>query len=120
MSAFRFAIKHTGNVPLIFHSDKGSQYSSVGFREELKKFNVTQSMTSDGHCYDNAYAESFFKTLKTELIQFLKGMDWEEVRNSIFEYIECYYNRKRLHSGIGYKTPNEVYEKFYRLNEKIA
>jgi transposase InsO family protein len=63
VAAFRFAVKHSGKAPLIFHSDRGSQYSSVEFRKELDKFKVLQSMTSDGHCFDNAYAESFFKTI---------------------------------------------------------
>lgn len=120
VAAFRFAVKHSGKAPLIFHSDRGSQYSSVEFRKELERFKVLQSMTSDGHCFDNAYAESFFKTIKTELIQFVKGMGWNEIKNAIFEYIECFYNRKRLHSGIGYQTPNEVYERFYELNKNIA
>jgi len=120
LPAFRFAVKQSGKVPLIFHSDRGSQYSSVEFRKELKKLNVTQSMTSDGHCYDNAYAESFFKTIKTEFLQFSKCESWDEVKNGIFEYIECFYNRKRLHSGIGYRTPYEKYKEFYELNKKIA
>ncbi|WP_246798767.1 IS3 family transposase [Deferribacter autotrophicus] len=120
LRAFRFAVKHCGRIPSIFHSDRGSQYSSLEFRNELKRLKISQSMTSDGHCYDNAYAESFFKTVKVELVQFLKGMTWEMMKNAIFEYIECFYNRKRLHSGIGYLTPDEKYQSFCKLNEMIA
>jgi transposase InsO family protein len=120
LPAFNSAIVNAGVSPKIFHSDKGSQYSSVRFRNELKRNKVLQSMTSEGNCYDNAYAESFFKTLKSELFQFVGGLPWKRVKNAIFEYIECFYNKKRLHSGINYRTPDEVYYGVNKLKENIA
>ena len=92
---------------IIFHSDQGIQYASESFRKLLKENGFIQSMSRRGNCYDNAVTESFFHTLKTELINRIKYKTREEARRSIFEYIEIFYNRKRLHSAIGYKTPVE-------------
>ena len=90
---------------LIFHSDRGSQYSSVEVRTLLKRYDIRQSMGWMGSCYDNAISESFFHTLKTELIQFEHYGTRDEARMSIFEYIEVFYNRQRTHSAIGYYSP---------------
>ena len=92
---------------LIFHSDQGIQYASKEFRDNLKKYGMIQSMSNKGNCYDNAVTESFFHTLKTELVYFAKYDTREKARNSIFEYIEIFYNRERKHSTLGYKTPVE-------------
>ena len=92
---------------IIFHSDQGIQYASESFRKLLKAHGFIQSMSRRGNCYDNAVTESFFHTLKTELIKRNKYKTREEARRSIFEYIEIFYNRKRLHSSIGYRTPFE-------------
>jgi transposase InsO family protein len=92
---------------LIYHSDQGIQYASKEFRENLKKHGMIQSMSNKGNCYDNAVTESFFHTLKTELVYFEKYDTREEARNSVFEYIEIFYNRERKHSTLGYKTPVE-------------
>jgi len=92
---------------LIFHSDRGIQYCSEEFRAVLRKQcpMVRQSMSRKGNCWDNACAESFFKTLKVEL-DILEGKhSVKEVRTAVFEYIEVYYNRKRRHSTLGYATP---------------
>lgn len=97
---------------LIFHSDRGSQYASTAFRNILKHYNVKQSMSGKGNCYDNAVAESFFKTLKNELSKRIFKTR-KEAELEIFEYIEMYYNSKRLHSTNNYRTPNEVYDEFY-------
>jgi len=92
---------------LIFHSDRGVQYCSEEFRNLLKRLvpTVQQSMSRKGNCWDNACAESFFKTLKTEL-DILEGKhNYKEVKAALFEYIEIYYNRCRRHSALGYATP---------------
>jgi putative transposase len=94
---------------LIFHSDQGSQYSSNAFQELLKANNITQSMSRRGNCWDNSVAESFFKSLKAE-IDIYENMTFEQVKQALFEYIVVYYNNMRLHSTLGYKTPNQFEE----------
>lgn len=90
---------------IIFHSDRGSQYASDSYREILKSHSVKASMSKKGDCWDNAVAESFFHTLKTELVHHCDYESREEARASIFEYIEVFYNRQRLHSANGYEAP---------------
>ena len=92
---------------LIFHSDRGVQYCSGEFRSALTKMcpTVRQSMSRKGNCWDNACAESFFKTLKSELDVLEGKHSTTEVRAAVFEYIEIYYNRCRRHSALGYATP---------------
>lgn len=108
MAIGRAALK-TG---VIHHSDRGSQYASTGFQDLLKRHNITPSMSRRGNCWDNAPTESFFHTLKTELVYFEDYQTREEAMKSIFEYIEVFYNRKRLHSSINYQTPVD-YEKSF-------
>lgn len=106
---------------IIFHTDRGSQYTSSSFRELLKSYGIVQSNSSRGNCYDNAVTESFFHTLKTELTYWEKYQTTEEAKSSIFEYIEINYNRKRLHSSLGYLSPVEFEEKNTKeLIEKVA
>jgi transposase InsO family protein len=95
---------------LLFHSYRGVQYCAASFRERLEELcpAVRQSMSRKGNCWDNACAESFFKTLKTELETLDGRHSALEVRDSVFEYIEVYYNRKRLHSSLDYSTPAEA------------
>ncbi len=95
---------------LIHHSDRGRQYASYAYQEILRKHRITPSMSRRGNCYDNAYAESFFGTLKTELVHGKRYRSRLEARLSIFEYVEVFYNRQRKHSALGYKSP-EQYEK---------
>jgi transposase InsO family protein len=90
---------------LIFHSDRGSQYAANSFQKLLKINNAFSSMSRKGNCWDNAVAESFFKIIKSELIYHCKYATRSEARDSIFEYIETFYNRKRLHSSVGYMSP---------------
>lgn len=90
---------------LIFHSDRGVQYACHEFRNKLAEYHMIQSMSGKGNCYDNAVAESFFHTLKTELVYFEQYETKEQARQSIFEYIEVFYNRQRLHSALDYQTP---------------
>jgi len=100
-----------GNRPplkgLIFHSDRGVQYCSEEFRNKLKQLcpSVRQSMSRKGNCWDNACAESFFKTLKVELDILNGNHSFKEVKTKVFEYIEVYYNRCRRHSALGYAIP---------------
>ena len=92
---------------LIFHSDRGVQYASSRFRRVLHSCRMVQSMSRKGDCWDNAPAESFFKTLKSELIGEYVYRTRAEAQQAIFEYIEVFYNRVRRHSYLGYLTPLE-------------
>lgn len=93
------------NKGLIFHSDRGSQYAGHMFQKLLKSYYVICSMSRKGNCWDNAVAESFFKIIKSELVYHCKYDTRDEAKESIFEYIEAFYNSKRLHSSIGYLSP---------------
>ncbi len=94
---------------LVHHSDRGSQYASFEYQSLLSSHQIVSSMSRKGNCWDNAVVESFFHTLKTELIYHCKYKTREEAAQSIFEYIEVFYNRKRRHSTLGYQSP-ERYE----------
>lgn len=120
--ALMMAIVHRNPLRgIIFHSDRGSQYTSSSFRSILKNYGIVQSMSSTGNCYDNAITESFFHTLKTELTYWEKYQTRDEAKGSIFEYIEINYNRRRLHSSLGYLSPVEFEEKNRKeLIEKVA
>lgn len=89
------------------HSDRGCQYTSGPFQTLLKEQDIICSMSSTGNCFDNAAAESFFHTLKTEHVYFERYTTREEAKASIFEYVEVFYNNQRLHSTLGYKSPAE-------------
>ncbi len=93
---------------LIFHSDQGRQYASRKLRGYLSSLRISSSMSAKGNCYDNAVAESFFSTLKREEVKRKKYRDIEEARVEIFDYIEMFYNRQRVHSTLNYKAPMEV------------
>ena len=90
------------------HSDRGCQYTSTEYQAVLDKEGITVSMSRRGNCWDNAVAESFFATLKTELVHRRSWPSRGELRAAIFEYIETFYNQRRLHSTLDYKTPAEV------------
>jgi putative transposase len=101
---------------LIHHSDRGSQYTSHEFQKLLVKNKALASMSGKGNCYDNAVSESFFGTLKTELVP-KSGYQKRAIgRSGIFAYIEGFYNRSRLHSSIGYCSPDE-FEAIYWKNQ---
>ena len=104
--------KVKSKIQIIFHSDRGSQYASFEFRDQLKDNNFLESMSRKGNCYDNAVMESFFHTLKNEEVSRREYKNYEEARESIFEYIEVYYNRKRKHSALQYCTPTQVEIRF--------
>ena len=99
---------------LIHHSDRGRQYASYVYQDLLKRYGMRASMSRSGNCYDNAYLESFFGTLKTELVHGERYRTRLEARLGIFEYVEIFYNRQRRHSALGYKSPQQ-YERL--LNE---
>ncbi len=99
---------------LIVHSDQGVQYACDEFRETLKKHGFIQSMSRKGDCWDNAVAESFFKTVKTEWAYHVDLHDIHHVKREAFEYLEIFYNRERLHSTLGYQSPAEYGEKEYK------
>ena len=94
---------------LLHHSDRGVQYASEAYQELLRRAGMTGSMSGKGDCWDNAMMESFWSTLKTELVHHEHYATREEARRSIFEYIEVFYNRQRLHSSLGYVSP-EAFE----------
>lgn len=109
VDAYDMALQRRGGPPNVVHSDRGSQYASYSFRKKLKK--CKQSMSRKGNCWDNAVAESFFGALKSELIYRTCFETRKEAEMSIFEYIEIFYNRTRLHSALGYVSPAEFEEK---------
>lgn len=103
---------------IIHHSDRGSQYTSSSFKQLCELHSIKLSM-SEGSCYDNAAMESFFHTLKTELVHLNKFSTRQEAKRAIFEYIEGFYNRKRLHSTLGYLSP-EAFEDLYKEKQRIC
>lgn len=103
----------------IIHSDRGSQYAANAFRALLKKNGLRQSMSGKGNCYDNAQAESFFSRFKAELIENGVFEDINQARLEIFSYIEGYYNLRRLHSSLGYKSPIEFEQELENKNGGI-
>lgn len=120
VSAIKMAVSNRGvRQGLIFHSDRGVQYACHEFKAWLNNKGIRQSMSRKGNCWDNAVAESFFKTLKTELIYHTKFENRERARMEIFRYIEGFYNAERLHSALGYKAPNEM-EAFLILNNPLV
>jgi hypothetical protein len=107
----------TRSSRLMFHSDRGIQYACQDFRTLLKRFGIEQSMSRKGNCWDNAVAESFFKTIKTEELDRYKQIDAKEIKSLVFKYIEGWYNTNRIHSSLEGKTP---WEAFYEKSTKLA
>ena len=113
-SLLHFPLEHR----TIIHSDRGCQYTSRAFRERLARLGINQSMSAKGYCYDNAFAESAFASLKSELL--IDGQPFETkalARAAIFDYIETFYNRKRLHSSIGYQPPEAFLREYFDTNQ---
>ena len=100
---------------LVWHTDRGSQYASESHRALLKQHGIRQSMSRKGNCWDNAVSESFFHTLKTERIHHQTYQTRSDAKQTVFEYIEVFYNRERLHSANGYMSPVD-----YELQLKAA
>jgi transposase InsO family protein len=109
LAALQMALAHRQPAAgqLVHHTDRGCQYTATLYQQALASAGITCSMSRAGNCYDNAVAESFFATLKAELVE---GADWHthaEARVAIFEYLEVFYNRQRSHSTLGYLSPAE-------------
>ena len=108
IGALNMAMRNRGYPKgVILHSDRGSQYISTSYQKLITHYQLKCSMSAKGCCYDNAACESFFATLKKELIYATTFSDVQAAKNSIFQYIEAYYNRVRLHSSIDYYSPLE-------------
>ena len=108
IAAWRMAmINRPITQQLIFHSDQGIQYASYAFTDILSNYQVVQSMSRKGNCWDNAVAENFFKIMKSELVRHAEFHTILQAKTEIFEFIEIWYNRRRKHSYLGYKTPEE-------------
>jgi transposase InsO family protein len=107
MAAWTMAVRHRQPpAGLLFHSDRGVQYASLEYRTALQLAEAIASMSRKGNCYDNAVMEAFWSTLKLELIYRRETFSsTEQARQSLFEYIEVFYNRQRLHSALGYQSP---------------
>ena len=119
LNAMKMAIQRIKKTQskVILHSDQGSQYSSYEYKVFANKHNIIPSMSRRGNCYDNTVAESFFKTLKKELVRKHVFITREVAKSKIFEYIEMFYNSKRRHSYLGYISSNE-FEKRYNNSVK--
>ena len=106
--ALRMAVAARRPTPgLIFHSDRGTQYTSTEFTDLLAEHEMVQSLSRPRQCWDNAVAESFFSSLKEELIHRQSWATRAQARRAIFDYIEVFFNRRRLHSSLGYLSPAE-------------
>jgi putative transposase len=118
LNAFKRAVwrRNPGRGVLI-HSDRGVQFCCGAFKEAVQYYGFVQSMSRKGNCWDNAVAESFMKTIKTELIYQMDLIDIKHAEQVLFDYIEMFYNRKRLHATLGYVSP-AMFESFY--NRKCA
>ena len=108
-----------GAVSPLVHSDRGIQYASLAFRERLAAWECRQSMSRKGNCWDNAVTESFFGILKSEMVHHERFWTRKEAKDKIFDYIEVFYNRSRIHSAADYFAPTE-YEARYRAQLKVA
>jgi len=115
LEALRIAVrKHRPPKGLIHHSDQGVQYCSNVYIKELESFGMIRSMSRKGNCWDNACAETFFSTIKSERIHHKTYENIEKAKQDIFWYIECFYNRQRRHSAIEYMTPETYLNQYYR------
>jgi putative transposase len=106
LAALDMALKRRRPLPgLMHHSDRGSQYAAGAYQKRLAEYGIVCSMSRKGNCWDNAPMESFFHTLKTELVHHRDYLTRDQARRDIFEYIEVFYNRQRRHSTLGYLSP---------------
>lgn len=109
LAALTMAIQRQRPAPgLIYHSDRGSQYASADYQKALAAADITPSMSRKGNCWDNARMESFFHTLKTELVHHKNYPTKENAKRYLFQYTEGFYNRQRIHSALGYLTPEQM------------
>lgn len=107
IDALRMAINRRTPAPgLLVHSDRGMQFASAAYRQVLTEYGLVPSMSRKGNCYDNAYIESFWSSLKHEVVWHRNFATHREARTALFDYIESFYNRSRLHSSLGYLSPS--------------
>ena len=106
-------------APVLHHSDRGSQYASEDYRERLAERGITCSMSRKGNCWDNAVVESFFSSVKMELVHTRSFQTREDAKLTLFEYIEVFYNRNRRHSSLGHVSPAE-YERTAEVQRQAA
>ena len=103
---------------VLHHSDRGSQYASQAFQKKLKEYGITCSMSRKGNCWDNAPTESWFNSFKNERVHGVRYASHAEMKSETFEYIEVFYNRKRMHSTLGYKSPIEFLNEWNKLQHE--
>jgi transposase InsO family protein len=104
----RIAVPFFIEAGLIHHTDRGATYSARAYRERIEQVGARASMSGKKSAYDNAVAESFFSNLKNEWLHHFSFKTRDEARSAIFDYIELFYNRKRIHQSLGYRTPAQV------------
>jgi putative transposase len=104
---------------LIHHSDRGSQYASADYQKRLVKYRMKPSMSRKGNCYDNACIESFHSLLKKEFVYCTRFKTKQQARDGIFQYIEFFYNRKRIHGALGYVSPAQFAARFKNKNNAV-
>lgn len=114
LAALQMAITSRRPEQVVHHSDQGCQYTSIAFGSRCARDGVRPSMGSVGDCYDNALCESFFATLECELLDRTRFQDAEEAARAIFEFIEGWYNPRRLHSALGYQSPHQFERNYYQ------
>jgi putative transposase len=111
LNALNMALEQRDSLKVLHHTDRGALYGSDEYRARLKQANIIPSMSRKGDCYDNAVAESFFSTLKNELISGQDFQNRDDARSEIFKFIEIFYNKQRLHQSLGYITPEMMEQK---------
>lgn len=104
--------EHKPTLSVLHHSDRGSQYASHDYQDRIAQYGMRGSMSRKGNCFDNACIESFHSVIKREMIHLRSFETRAEAKQAIFEYIECFYNRKRIHSAIGYVSPCEALKRY--------
>ena len=118
-TALTMAVQARGALGVVFHSDRGSQYTAVAFTRQCVATGIERSMGAAGNCYDNAMAESFFATLECELLQRVPFASREQAEQELFRFLEGFYNRRRRHSALGYLSPVE-FEQAWHGGQKAA
>ena len=105
---------------LVHHSDQGSQYVALVFGQRLRKAGIAQSMGSKGDCFDNAAIESYHATVEKELLRGRSFRTRQEARSAVFDWIECWYNRERRHSRLGYRSPEQFERAYHERGDDCA
>jgi putative transposase len=119
IAALRMALSQRRPIKsLIIHSDQGRQFASSAYRHVLTQYGLTASMSRKGNCYDNAFIESFFSTLKYELVYHHRFASFTQARTAIFDYLETFYNRIRLHSSLDYLSPIKFESQLNQIDQR--